>query len=151
MAEEKIFTVPLRDVFDKARTHRAHNASKVVRQFLVRHMKSQKIKIGGSINKSLWARGMQKPPRRIRIHAIKEEDTVYSEILGVDIKTPSKEDLAKKEKKKKDKRDKIKEERKERRKMSIQDEIKQTPAKPKAEETLAKKDESKPEKNDKQN
>ena len=123
MAEEKIFTIPLRDVFAKSRVRRAEDASKLVRKFLVRHMNSENVKIGKSINENIWERGMQKPPRKIRIHAIKEEDVVYSEILGVEIKTPSKEELKKKEEKKKQKKEKIKEERKERKQMSIQDEI----------------------------
>jgi len=123
MPEEKIFTIPLREVFPKGRVHRTKDASKLVREFLIKNMKSENVKIGKSINENLWKRGIQKPPRRIRIHAIKEEDIVYAELLGVEIKTPSKEELKKKEEKKKEKEKKIKEERKERRKMTIQEEI----------------------------
>jgi len=125
MAEEKVFTIPLREAFEKERQKRARNASKIVREFLIRHMKSEKIKIGKSINEAIWKRGIYKPPRKVRIHAIKEEDIVYAEILGVDIKTPSKEEVKKKEEKKKEKKEKIKEERKERRKKTIQEEIKE--------------------------
>jgi large subunit ribosomal protein L31e len=125
MADEKIFTIPLRDVFVKPRTKRAELAISYIKQFLVRHMKTENIRIGESINKEIWSRGIQKPPRRIRIHALKEEDVIYTEMLGVDIKTLSKEDLKKKEDKKKEKKDKIKEERKERRKKTIQEEMKE--------------------------
>ena len=125
MAEEKIFTIPLREAFNRGRTHRAQDASKLVRQFLIKHMKSDVVKVGDSINKDIWKRGIQKPPRKLRVHAVKEENIVYAELLGVDIKTPSKEELKKKEEKKKQKKEKIKEERKERKKMSIQDEIKE--------------------------
>lgn len=123
MPEEKIFNIPLRDAFERPRTRRAKVATKIVRNFLVRHMKSENIKIGNSINQEIWKRGIQKPPRKIRIHALKEEDIVYAELLGVEIKTPSKEELKKKEEKKKEKKEKIKEERKERRKRTIQEEI----------------------------
>ncbi len=123
MPEEKIFNVPLREAFDKPRTKRAKIATNIVRTFLIRHMKSENIKIGNSINKEIWKRGIQKPPRKIRIHAAKEENIVYAELLGVEIKTPSKEELKKKEEKKKEKKEKIKEERKERRKRTIQEEI----------------------------
>jgi len=125
MAEEKVFTIPLREAFEKERQKRARNASKIVREFLIRHMKSEKIKIGKSINEAIWKRGIYKPPRRLRVHAIKEENIVYAEILGVDIKTPSKEEVKKKEEKKKEKKEKIKEERKERKKKTIQEEIKE--------------------------
>ena len=125
MPEEKIFTIPLREAFEKERQKRARNASKIVREFLIRHMKSEKIKIGKSINEAIWKRGIYKPPRRLRVHAIKEEDIIYAELLGVDIKTPSKEEVKKKEEKKKEKKEKIKEERKERKKKTIQEEIKE--------------------------
>ncbi len=123
MPEEKIFNIPLREAFEKPRTKRAKIATNIVRKFLMKHMKSENVKIGDSINKEIWKRGIQKPPRKIRVHAIKEEDIVYAELLGVEIKTPSKEELKKKEEKKKEKREKIKEERKERRKRTIQEEL----------------------------
>jgi large subunit ribosomal protein L31e len=123
MAEEKIFTIPLREAFEEERNRRAKNASKLIREFLIRHMKSENVKIGKSINESIWSRGIQKPPRRVRVHALKEEDIVYAELIGTEIKTPSKEELKKKEEKKKEKKEKIKEERKERRKKTIQEEI----------------------------
>ena len=134
MAEEKIFTIPLREAFGKPRTKRAKIAMNIVKAFLEKHMKSDKIKIGSSINKEIWKRGIQHPPRKVRIHAIKEEDIIYTELLGVEIKTPSKEELKKKEEKKEKKKEKIKEERKERRKKTIQEEIKEeTEGKPKEE------------------
>jgi len=123
MAEEKIFTIPLRDAFSRERTHRSKDASRLIREFLIKHMKSENVKIGSSINENLWKRGIQKPPRKVRVHAVKEEDIVYAELLGVEIKTPSKEEIKKKEEKKKEKKEKIKEERKERRKRTIQEEI----------------------------
>jgi len=132
MADEKIFTIPLREAYDKPRTTRAKIAVNIVKDFLIRHMKSKNIKLGKSINENIWKRGIQKPPRRIRIHAVKEEDIVYSELLGVDIKTPSKEEVKKKEEKKKEKKEKIKEDRKERKKKTIQEEIEEeTKGKPK--------------------
>ena len=132
MAEEKIFTIPLRDAYDKPRTKRAKIAVNIVKNFLKKHMKSGKVNIGKSINEEVWKRSIQKPPRRVRVHAVKEEDIVYSELLGVDIKTPSKEEVKKKEEKKKEKKEKIKEERKERRKKTIQEEMEEeTKGKPK--------------------
>jgi len=123
MPEEKIFTIPLREAFARGRVHRAKDTSKLVREFLIKHMKSENVKIGKSINESLWKRGIQKPPRKIRIHAIKEENIVYAELMGIEIKTPSKEEIKEKEKKKIEKEKKIKEERKERKKKTIQEEL----------------------------
>lgn len=123
MADEKVFTIPLRKAYDEQRTKRSKVAMDFIKDFLKRHMKSDKIFIGDSINKKVWSRGIQKPPRKIRIHALKENDVVYAELLDVEIKTPSAEEIKKKEEKKKEKEKKIKEERKERRKMTIQEEL----------------------------
>jgi len=125
MAEEKIFTIPLRASFDSQRTSRSKKATDIVRNYLERYTKAKNIKIGSSINEVIWGRGIQKPPRNVRVHVLKKEDTVYAELIGVEIKTPSEKQLKEKEKKKEEKEKKIKEERKERRKMTIQEEIKE--------------------------
>lgn len=123
MVEEKVFNIPLRETHEKQRRRRASNAIKIIRDFLIKNTKTKSIKIGKSINDAIWKGGIQNPPRKIRIHTIKEEDVIYTELLGVEIKTPSKEEMKKKEEKKKGKKEKIKEERKERKKKTIQDEI----------------------------
>ena len=136
MVEEKVFNIPLRGTHDKQRRRRASNAIKIIRDFLIKNTKTANIKIGKSINDVLWKKGIQNPPRKIRIHIIKEEDVIYAELLGVEIKTPSKEEVKKKEEKKKEKKEKIKEERKERKKKTIQEEIKEeVEGKPKEEKT----------------
>jgi large subunit ribosomal protein L31e len=125
MVEEKVFNIPLRGTHDKQRRRRASNAIKIIRDFLIKNTKTKNIKIGKSINDVIWKGGIQNPPRKARVHIIKEDDIVYAELLGVEIKTPSKEEVKKKEEKKKEKKEKIKEERKERKKKTIQDEIKE--------------------------
>ena len=49
-------------------------------------MKVKEVVIGESINHAVWKRGIQKPPRRIRVHAAVHEGKVYAELLGVDFK-----------------------------------------------------------------
>lgn len=123
MADEKIFTIPLGDVYEGPKTKRAKKAVSRVKSFLTKHMKSEKVRIGDALNKAIWARGIQKPPRRIRIHSIKENDIVYADLIDVEIKTATKEEIKQKEEKEKQKKEKIKEERKERKAMSIKEEI----------------------------
>ncbi len=106
--EERIYTIPLRSVFRVPRTRRAKKAISVIREFLKRHMKVEEVIIGNSINETVWSKGLKKPPRRIRIHAVVHEGKVYSELLGVDIKLPEK-----KEEKKKEEREEKSEEAKE--------------------------------------
>jgi len=95
---EKVYVVPLRAAFRTARTKRAAKAIKIVREFLQRHMKTEQVVIGSSINKSVWARGIQKIPRRVRIHADKDENgVVRAEMMGVEIKIPKEKEEEKKE------------------------------------------------------
>ena len=80
MAEdiERVLVVPLRIVKVAPRTKRANRAVSEVRQFVARHMKTdlEKVWIDTAVNEALWSRGIQKPPRRIRVKAVKFEDGV---------------------------------------------------------------------------
>ncbi len=106
---ERIYTIPLRKVFRAPRTKRAKKAITLIREFLKRHMKCEEIVIGKSLNETIWARGIQKPPRKVRIHALKHDGKVYAELLGVDIKLPEKKKVEK-EVKKEEKESKVSEE-----------------------------------------
>ncbi len=74
--EERILTIPLRKAWDLPRTKRVPGAIRIIRTFVQRHMsaKPEDIWIDPRVNEELWARGIQKPPRRIKIKAIKFED-----------------------------------------------------------------------------
>jgi large subunit ribosomal protein L31e len=123
--DEKIFTIPFRKVFESRRMIRAKKAAHFVRSFLARHMKvdEEKVNIGAGINRAIWARGIQKPPRRVKVHVLKnEEGAVFAELVGVDIKAPTKEELKKKAEKLAEKKKKLKEERKERKEKPVEKE-----------------------------
>ncbi len=74
--EERILTVPLRIAMTVPRTQRAKRAVKAIKEHVMRHMKAktEDVWIDPKINEALWSRGMQKPPKKIRVRAIKFED-----------------------------------------------------------------------------
>ncbi len=74
--EERIITVPLVDAMKAPRTKRAGRAIKAIKEHVTRHMKakSEDVWIDPKINEAIWSRGIQKPPKRIRVRAIKFED-----------------------------------------------------------------------------
>lgn len=84
---EKEFTIPLRKEWHKVpRYKRVNKAVKAIKEFLVRHMKIydrdlRKIKIDKYLNEELWFRGIKKPPAKIKIKAIKENDIVRVELF----------------------------------------------------------------------
>lgn len=72
--KEQIYVIPLRDVKKAPRWKRSPRAIKEIRQFLTKHMKSEDVKLDRSINEKIWEHGCEKPPRKIRIRAMKFED-----------------------------------------------------------------------------
>ena len=78
MAEEKlerIYMVPLAAAFEYKRTNRVPRAVKVLRQFISRHMKTEidSVLLSNALNSRLWERSIQKPPRRVKVRAIRKE------------------------------------------------------------------------------
>ena len=76
MVKEQIYTIPLRDVKKAPSWKRANRAVSEVRNFLVKHMKTEptQVKLDKSINELLWERGCKKPPLSVRVRAVKFAD-----------------------------------------------------------------------------
>ena len=74
--EERIFTVPLSKCKNVPRIKRARVAIETIKTYIGSHMKvSEKdVWVDASVNNRIWARGVKKPPSRIRVKAIKFED-----------------------------------------------------------------------------
>jgi len=83
---EREYIIPLREkVRVVPRYKKVNKAVKVVKEFLVRHMKIRdrdlnKIKIDEYLNEVLWARGIRKPPHKIKVKAVKEAGIVKVEL-----------------------------------------------------------------------
>jgi large subunit ribosomal protein L31e len=69
--DERVITVPLRDVSRVPVHDRAKRAMKIIREDLARQfgVDQEAIRLDPSVNEVVWARGGQKPPRRIRLRA----------------------------------------------------------------------------------
>ncbi|MEM3393750.1 MAG: 50S ribosomal protein L31e [Candidatus Methanomethylicia archaeon] len=73
---ERIYTIPLRIAYMVPRNKRTPRAVRFIRSFLAKHMKSDKIIITPELNEILWARGIQKPPRKIRVRVTKDSEGI---------------------------------------------------------------------------
>lgn len=96
MAEEKIYTIPLRKYFLRApkykRTERAINA---IREFLIKHSKAEQVKIGKHLNLEIWKHGRKNPPSKIKVKILKEDNIVKAELIDKpfeEIKKPEEEE-----------------------------------------------------------
>ncbi|MCJ7699715.1 50S ribosomal protein L31e [Candidatus Bathyarchaeota archaeon] len=94
IVEERIYTVPLGKALITPPRRRTPRAMRMLRTFIIKHMKLEakkpeegeeeeeppKLTISNEVNEKLWRRGIEKPPRKIRIRAAKDKDgnvTVY--------------------------------------------------------------------------
>lgn len=87
---EKILTIPLKKTRSVPKSQRASRAIKEIREFVARHMRAadtmsdeekevlthptEKIWIDSKVSELIWSRGIEKPPVKIRVRAIKFED-----------------------------------------------------------------------------
>ena len=49
---------------------------RVVKDFIKRHMKPEGLIISREVNEHLWSKGIEKPPRRIKVKAVRDKDNV---------------------------------------------------------------------------
>ena len=93
IVEERIYTIPLAKAWVRPPKKRAPRAMHMIRAFITKHMKLTmrveeeeekeelpKLIISKEVNEKVWDRGIQKPPRKIRVRAAKDKDgnvTVY--------------------------------------------------------------------------
>ncbi|MHA2169752.1 MAG: 50S ribosomal protein L31e [Candidatus Kariarchaeaceae archaeon] len=74
---ERTYTIPFYPKLNGVpRTKRAPRAMRMIREFIIRHMKSEDILIDPAVNEYIWSRGIKKPPRKISVRAIKSDDDV---------------------------------------------------------------------------
>jgi large subunit ribosomal protein L31e len=74
IVEEKFYTVNLRDLWTAPKDKRAPKAVRTLREFVKRHMKVDNVKVSNEINQEIWARSIQKPPRKLKIRAVKDKE-----------------------------------------------------------------------------
>lgn len=95
---ERTITIPLRATKMVPRSRRALRAVKEIRENVARHMKAdaEKIWIDQALNEKIWERGIQKPPKRITVKAVKYDDgLVEVSLAGEEVSEPAKPEPAK--------------------------------------------------------
>jgi len=92
IVEERVYTIPLGKAWIVPPNKRAPRAMRMIRSFVIRHMKlearkegeeeeeTRRVVISNEVNERVWVRGIEKPPRKIRVRAAKDKEgnvTVY--------------------------------------------------------------------------
>jgi large subunit ribosomal protein L31e len=74
IVEERIYTIPLRRAWISPRKKRTPRAVRLVKAFIQRHMKPEALVMSNEVNERLWSRSIQKPPRKIRVRAVRDKE-----------------------------------------------------------------------------
>ena len=96
IVEEKFYTIPLRRAWIMPPKQRAPRVMRIIRSYVEKHMKvggtkeeaeeeaeeekEERLIISAELNQKIWLRGIEKPPRRIKVRVTKDTDgnvTVY--------------------------------------------------------------------------
>ena len=93
IVEEKIYTIPLGRALVRPPNKRASRAMQLIKIYITKHMKLEmkvseeeeeeelpQLIISRELNERIWERGIEKPPRKIKVRAAKDKDgnvTVY--------------------------------------------------------------------------
>ena len=93
IVEERTYTIPLQRALVRPPKKRAPRAMQLLKIFVTKHMKLEmkvseeeeeeelpQLIISQEVNQKIWDRGIEKPPRKIRVRAAKDKDgnvTVY--------------------------------------------------------------------------
>lgn len=89
---EREYIIPLRARGQAVpRYKKTPKAIKTIKEFLAKHMKIKdrdlkKIKIDKYLNEQMWARGIKRPPHKIKIRATKEGEIVKVELVDYSTK-----------------------------------------------------------------
>ncbi|MFW6437335.1 MAG: 50S ribosomal protein L31e [Halococcoides sp.] len=74
--DERVLTVPLRDVRAAPKGERADKAMSLVRDHLAQHFSvpEEAVRLDPSVNEAIWADGRSNPPSKIRIRAARFDE-----------------------------------------------------------------------------
>jgi large subunit ribosomal protein L31e len=72
-AIENIYTIPFYPRLNKTAPYRrAPRAINMLKEFIIKHTKADFVIITNELNEFIWKRGIQKPPRKVKVRAIVE-------------------------------------------------------------------------------
>lgn len=93
IAEERFYTIPLQKALIRPPKGRTPRAMQLIKLFITKHMKMDmkvsedeeaeelpQLVVSQEVNEKIWNRGIEKPPRKIKVRVTKDKDgnvTVY--------------------------------------------------------------------------
>ena len=103
----RVYTINLGKAWLTPRYRRTDRVINMVREFAVKNMKSDEVKIDQDLSRHIWSRGKTNPPRKVRVKMVKDEDDLVTVSLyeeAVEMAEEKEEKEEKEEDKDKDKK-----------------------------------------------
>ena len=97
----RVYTINLGKAWLTPRYRRTDRVMNMVREFAIKNMKSDEVKIDQDLSRHIWARGKTNPPRKVRVKMVKDEDDIVTVSLyeeAVEMAEEEKEEDTEKEK-----------------------------------------------------
>ena len=76
-ANQSELIVPLRHAWNITRYKRAPRAMQIIREHVIQHLKvreDEEVWIDPTVNEHIWARGIENPPRKIRLQVTRHDE-----------------------------------------------------------------------------
>ncbi len=73
---DNVHTINLGKVLLSQRQHRAVRAINMIREYTLRHRGAVNVKIDEKLAQRIWARGVRRPPRKITVEFVEDDDVV---------------------------------------------------------------------------
>lgn len=74
----RVYTINLGRAWITPQHKRTDRVINMIREFAVKHMKSDDIKLDQDLNRQIWSRGKTNPPRKVRVKMVRDEDDVVT-------------------------------------------------------------------------
>jgi len=74
----RVYTINLGKAWLTPKYRRTDRVINMVREFAVKNMKSDEVKIDQDLSRHIWTRGKTNPPRKVRVKMVKDEDDIVT-------------------------------------------------------------------------
>ncbi|HEY7082177.1 MAG TPA: 50S ribosomal protein L31e [Nitrososphaeraceae archaeon] len=73
-SESRVYTINLGKAWITPSYKRTDRVINMIREFAIKHMKTEDVKLDQDLNRHVWSNGKTNPPRKVRVKMVKDEN-----------------------------------------------------------------------------
>lgn len=73
-SESRVYTINLGKAWITPSYKRTDRVIRMIREFAIKHMKTEDVKLDQDLNRHVWKKGKTNPPRKVRVKMVKDEN-----------------------------------------------------------------------------